>query len=295
VLADDFRRDEDVVGRLGEIAAGLAQEAEALAGNLDDALGIDGRWRRASGYGGSRRLGGLLGLTALMAIGVAAVLEGLLVAVATVIAATAVVTIAEAAGLVITAAGFIPLLGVVLRARGVLAEAIFTTKGLLLARCFVLTWALLLSDRLGLLNGWLDWRRRGGNRFRLAAACFRRSGGCFGGLRWHDLLEKIDGLFDGSGFGNGFFANGSLALGRLGDGVGSEDFRSGFRFSLGLAGAANRRSSRGRGFGAGFGNFCFGVSHGKRGQCRGHMGGNGAEDERLAEGISATTTVIFGW
>ena len=46
VFADDLGCDENIVVRLGEIAASLAQEAKTLAADFDDALGIDDRsWR----------------------------------------------------------------------------------------------------------------------------------------------------------------------------------------------------------------------------------------------------------
>ena len=46
VFADDLRCDENIVVRLCEIAASLAQEAKTLAADFDDALGIDDRsWR----------------------------------------------------------------------------------------------------------------------------------------------------------------------------------------------------------------------------------------------------------
>ncbi len=46
VFADDLGCDENVIVRLGEIAARLAQEAKALAADFDNALGIDDRsWR----------------------------------------------------------------------------------------------------------------------------------------------------------------------------------------------------------------------------------------------------------
>ena len=35
---DDFRRDENILRRLNEVAFGVAQKAEAFAGNLDDAF-----------------------------------------------------------------------------------------------------------------------------------------------------------------------------------------------------------------------------------------------------------------
>lgn len=76
---------------------------------------------------------------------------------------------------------------------------------------------------------------------------------------WKGVFEKIDRLLHWSGF---YFGFATAALGRFWSDFRSRNFRNSRSLGFRLA-RATHRSCR-RCFGAGFGNFCFGFSHGKR-------------------------------